>query len=184
MVIAVLLQADRMALERPWRAWYVADALTLTMRIGEVTWDMVAGALSRWILEGGLDADEALIAEDRERGLDDGSEDVAGGYKSGSRDGDGDGGSRKDVGQEGETAEKIKKRSSDVWDLRKVAQRFVQEWDRDVPMPEQQQMGGGVDLTGMSSSGMMSSGVPAIANPRGGVSGGMRIPRMSGVSSG
>ena len=54
MMLAVLLQADRMALERPYRGWYFADALTLTMGLSEETWAMAAVGLMRYLAnEGG-----------------------------------------------------------------------------------------------------------------------------------
>jgi len=45
MIVAVLLQADRLALERPFRAWYVSDVVTLTMKLGELEWRAVEGGL-------------------------------------------------------------------------------------------------------------------------------------------
>ena len=54
MMLAVLLQADRMALERPYRGWYFADALTLTMGLSEETWGLAAEGLMRYLMnEGG-----------------------------------------------------------------------------------------------------------------------------------
>ena len=64
MLIAVLIQADRMALERPWRAWYAADALTLTMRITQYKWEEISVALREWVLEGGLDMPQPQIVEE------------------------------------------------------------------------------------------------------------------------
>lgn len=51
MCIAVLLQADRMALERPWRGWYFADALTLTMKLGEGSWAEVEAEMMAYLNE-------------------------------------------------------------------------------------------------------------------------------------
>lgn len=45
MIVAVLMQAERMALERPFRAWYVADIVTLTMKLGDDGWRAVESAL-------------------------------------------------------------------------------------------------------------------------------------------
>ena len=147
MVIAVLLQADRMALERPWRAWYMADALTLTMRIGEWTWEMVVGVLRKWVKGGGLDQDEEVTRGDKERGLEapgkgdrvemaDRSENTSG------------------SGGEGE---KIEKRSVGVWDLKKVAERFLREWDA---APDDQVgagAGAGLNGVGVTIGGSMPS---------------------------
>ena len=38
MVIHVLLAADRLALERPWRAWDFADALMVAMKLKQENW--------------------------------------------------------------------------------------------------------------------------------------------------
>jgi hypothetical protein len=51
MVIHVLLAADRLALERPWRAWYFADALTLTMKLGNDAWAAVDTMLRDYLDE-------------------------------------------------------------------------------------------------------------------------------------
>ena len=58
MVIAVLLQADRLALERPWRGWYFADGLTITMSIGENDWRKVERELRAYVVVGGFGVQE------------------------------------------------------------------------------------------------------------------------------
>lgn len=51
MLLSVLLQTTRMALEKPWRAWYFADVATLTMALGEPTWRAVEAALEGYLRE-------------------------------------------------------------------------------------------------------------------------------------
>ena len=41
MVFHVLLATDRLALERPWRAWDSAGALVLSIKIKQEDWDKV-----------------------------------------------------------------------------------------------------------------------------------------------
>ena len=52
MMVAVLLQSDRLALEKPWRGWYFADALTLTMALGAEAWAGVGHVLEAFLREG------------------------------------------------------------------------------------------------------------------------------------
>ena len=73
MLIAVLLQADRVALERPWRGWYVADVLTLTMKVGEANWEAATAALRGYLErdgnEEGDDAGDEVPINARSRGV-------------------------------------------------------------------------------------------------------------------
>ena len=62
MVVHVLLAADRFALERPWRAWYFADALTIAMKIGECQWDAVESVLRDYLAERCEEADSLVGA--------------------------------------------------------------------------------------------------------------------------
>ena len=122
MVIAVLLQADRMALERPWRAWYVADALTQTMRVGEWTWEEVVRALKGWIQAGGLASYEFGLGNgEGNTGF---AEPKTEPFSSGSS-----GGGSIKAQDEGEP------RSRGVWDLRAVAGRFLREWGEPLLAP-------------------------------------------------
>jgi hypothetical protein len=46
MVFHVLLKADRFMLEKPWRAFYFADALVLTMRLPKTSWSAIGEKLA------------------------------------------------------------------------------------------------------------------------------------------
>ena len=147
MLVAVLLQADRMALERPWRAWYVADALTQTMRIGEWTWDIVARALKEWVSNGGLDSDPELDSEleDLEKEAEREKEKRNGKSNGNARDIE-----REKQKKEEEKGVEYEKRSHSVWDLKLVVHKFLEEWGELPPegTPDQ-----GVGL-GVSEMGM------------------------------
>ena len=51
MVVHTLLAADRLALERPWRAWDFADALALTMNLKQEDWEEVELNLECYMVE-------------------------------------------------------------------------------------------------------------------------------------
>ena len=172
MVVAVLLQADRMALERPWRAWYVADALTLTMRIGEWTWDLVVQSLKEWVLQGGLDADTELdgVLENLEREKAQEKERK----KERERERDEAGRERTEKGEEKNDEEDVEilKRSRGVWDLKLVAMKFLEEWDelpaegKGLNRAVRSSVDTGIDMSGPmdagSSTGNGANGVGAI----------------------
>ena len=102
MAIAVLLQADRLSLEKPWRAWYFADALTLTMALGADAWAAVARTLREYL-------DERV----REVNGSDTSPDVAVG------------------GEQVEGLVKGEPRSRKIWDLEKELKAFDEGWGGD-----------------------------------------------------
>ena len=167
MLVAVLLQADRMALERPWRAWYVADALTQTMRIGEWTWDLVIRSLKEWVLNGGLDSDPDLdsVLEDLETE----TQKEKGNGKShiNARDIE-----RKKQKEEEKEGVEYEKRSHSVWDLRLVVQKFLEDWGESPPEERPDQAAGlSVGEMGMNGAGGYSNG-------------GMEASRMAGTVGG
>jgi hypothetical protein len=79
MLVMVLIKHDRIALEKAWRAWYVADVVTMTMNLGEETWMMAERKMLAYIQQ------EAIRA-------------VPG------------------------------SRSSLIWDMRAIAEGFIDEW--------------------------------------------------------
>ena len=48
-LMMILLQHDRIALEKPWRWWYVADVVMMTMNIGQTTWRAIEETLLAYI---------------------------------------------------------------------------------------------------------------------------------------
>ena len=49
MLVMVLIKHDRMALEKAWRAWYIADVITVTMNSGQETWRAAEGKMLEYI---------------------------------------------------------------------------------------------------------------------------------------
>lgn len=125
MLIAVLMQADRMALERPWRAWYAADALTLTMRIGEYTWEAVGRSLRSWIENGGLESTQPRIIEE-ESGSSPPIRKTSSPTTTTSPVNSSNKGRRFDTGP----------RSKEFWNLKNVASKFLEEWETSFGKPK------------------------------------------------
>jgi len=57
MLVMVLIKHDRMALEKAWRAWYIADVVTMTMNLGEETWKIAEKTMQEYILQEAIKAD-------------------------------------------------------------------------------------------------------------------------------
>ena len=53
----VLIKHDRMALEKAWRAWYIADVVTMTMNLGEETWKIAEKKMQEYIVQEAIKAD-------------------------------------------------------------------------------------------------------------------------------
>lgn len=120
MLIAVLMQADRMALERPWRAWYAADALTLTMRIGEWTWEAVGKSLRQWIEDGGLESAQPRIIEEEEAGS---SPPIRKTSTTTTTN------TSSVASSKNERSSDSRPRSKEFWNLKIVAGRFLEQWE-------------------------------------------------------
>ena len=105
MTVAVLLQADRLALEKPWRGWYFADALTLTMALGEEAWASVGKALRGFLME-------SVDQQKHEEAMS-----LAGEMSVG--------------GERVEALVKGQPRSRKVWDLEKELGRTLEAWGHD-----------------------------------------------------
>lgn len=57
MLVMVLIKHDRMALEKAWRAWYIADVVTMTMNLGEETWKIAEKKMQEYIVQEAIKAD-------------------------------------------------------------------------------------------------------------------------------
>ena len=56
MFAIVMSKTDRIALERPWRAWYAVDLIITVININDETWTIVEQTLLKYIRKRTLDA--------------------------------------------------------------------------------------------------------------------------------
>ncbi|MCJ1474952.1 hypothetical protein MMC13_003612 [Lambiella insularis] len=60
MLVMVLIKHDRMALEQAWRAWYIADVVTMTMNFAEESWSIAEQKMLEFIWQDALSATPGL----------------------------------------------------------------------------------------------------------------------------
>ena len=60
MLLHVLVKHERLALEKAWRAWYVADMITMTMSLSEETWIIAEARMMAYVREEAATAGLAL----------------------------------------------------------------------------------------------------------------------------